>query len=67
VAIGVRIGDEDDEVAQDANGLWIGPAHQLIDQLDQLLPAEHLARMNPTIDPHDRLAFTRRAIVPVPR
>ena len=51
---------DDDHVAQDAVGLFVVPADQLIDGLDQLVRADDLGRVQAAVDPDDRLAFLRQ-------
>ena len=51
---------DDDHVAQDARGLLVGAAHELIDGLDQLMRADDFRRVQAAVDPDDRLAFFRQ-------
>ena len=46
---------EDDDVAQEAQGLRVGAADELVDRFDQLLRAEHFVGVQPAVDPDDRL------------
>jgi len=59
LAVRIAVHQQDDVVAQDAHRLGVGAADELIGGLDQLLTAEDLAGVQPTVDPHDRLAFRR--------
>ena len=60
MAVGIGVHGQDDDVAEHAQRLRVGSADQLIHLLDQLLGAEHLIRVQPAVDPHDRLAFPRQ-------
>ena len=42
--------------------LGVGAADQLVDDLDQLVRAEHLGRVQAAVDPDDRLAFLRERV-----
>ena len=58
----VRVGvdGDDDHVAQDARGLLVGAAHELIDGLDQLMGADDFRRVQAAVEPDDRLSFFRQ-------
>ena len=57
VAVGIGVRGENDDVAEEARGLGIVLADQLVDRLHQLLRAEHFRGVQAAVDPHDRLAF----------
>jgi hypothetical protein len=47
------VDEEDDDVVEDAQRLGVGGAGELGDRLDEYLRAEHLAGVQPAVDPHD--------------
>ena len=51
---------EHDHVLEDAIRFLVAPAHELIDRLDELVGAEHFRRVEPAVDPDDRLPFLRQ-------
>ena len=54
---GIGVHGDDDHVAQDAGGLFVVPAHELVDGLDQLVRADHFGGVQAAVDPDHRLAF----------
>ena len=56
-AVRVGVGQERDHVVQEALGLVVVPAHHLVDHLHELVRAQHLGRVQATVDPHDGLAL----------
>ncbi len=46
---------EDDHVIQEAKGLLVVEADHLVDQLHELVCAQHFGGVEPTVDPHDGL------------
>ncbi len=55
VRIGMRC--QDDHVVEKAQGLGVIARGKLVDELDQLLRAEHFVGMQAAVDPDDRTAF----------
>ena len=53
----VRVHGEDDHVVEEARGLRVGQAHQIVDELHELVGAEHLVGVQAAVDPDDRPAL----------
>jgi hypothetical protein len=62
MAIRVRVYGQDDHISQEAASLLVRTAHELIDRLDELLCAENLGGMQPSINPDDGLAFGSQGV-----
>ena len=60
VAVRIRVDEQDDAVVEEPPRLLVVPADHLVDHLRQLLRAERFGRVQPAVDPDDRLAFLRQ-------
>jgi hypothetical protein len=58
-AVGVRVHGQDDEVVEESQCLLVVAAHQLVHGLRELVRAQHLGRVQASVDPHHRLALLR--------
>ena len=56
-AVRIRVDEHDDDIVQDPIGFGVRAGDHLIAGFNQLVGAEHFARMKATIDPDHRLPF----------
>ncbi len=61
-AVGIGVRGEDDDVVQNAQRFGIVARHHLVDELHQLVRAQHLGGVQAAVDPHHRLAFVRQRV-----
>jgi hypothetical protein len=59
-AVRVRVHGENDDVVQDASRLLVVAAHEIVDGGNELVRAEDFGRVQPAVDPHDRLPLARQ-------